>query len=342
MQSKLKLLACGLTAAATALPALAQAEITVTPLALKAAQDYQIQARYPEWSQAIEVGGFDPVISDRTPTRQSRLGPDGAGPRLSVWMSDMTALPGQTVTLYAQLDHADQGAPGLLDKGAEPIKVDRVTAEIIGEHSGVIGDPVVLEPGIAIPPLNSNASPIFSAQYTLPADKAPALGQAESLMVKTEAVLDGGDLRRAAGGFVYSNPAARLTGNITDRIVDGNLVMAIEMEVLAPGRIHMAGTAANDLGVPFAVAQAAGHFEPGIRTLELSFYGLAFHERAISGPVTLSSLALTSANGMPNAMAPLASDLHVTKPVIAAQFSALPFNDPLKLEAAARALASVK
>lgn len=41
-------------------------------------------------------------------------------------------------------------------------------------------------------------------------------------------------------------------------------------------------------------------------------------------------------------MAPLASDLHVTKPVIAAQFSALPFNDPLKLEAAARALASVK
>lgn len=341
MQSKLKLLACGLTAAATALPALAQAEISVTPLALKAAQDYQVQARYPEWSQAIEVGGFDPVISDRSPTRQSRMGPDGAGPRLSVWMSDMTALPGQTVTLYAQLDNADKGAPGLLDKGAEPIKVDSVSAEIIGEHTGSFGDVIVLRPAIQELPVG-NSSPIYSAQYTLPADKAPALGQAESLMVKTEAVLEGGDLRRAAGGFVYSNPAARLTGNITDRIVDGNLVMAIEMEVLAPGRIHMAGTAANDLGVPFAVAQNAGHFEPGIRTLELSFYGLAFHERAISGPVTLSSLALTSANGMPNAMAPLASDLHVTKPVVAAQFSALPFNDPLKLEAAARALASVK
>ena len=58
--------------------------------------------------------------------------------------------------------------------------------------------------------------------------------------------------------------------------------------------------------------------------------------------MTLSSLALTSANGMPNAMAPVVSNLHVSKPVIATQLTALPFNDAEKLQAATRALASIK
>ena len=344
MRNTIKMLACGLTAATVTLPGLAQGEPTITPLALQAAEDYRIHARYPEWSQAIELGGFDPVLSDRTPSRQSRLGPDGAGPRLSVWVSDMTALPGQTVTLYAQLDHAKRGAPGLLDQGEPPIKVLKVVAEIIGEHSGVLDEIVMQEPGtdVDLEPAPGDGGQIFVARYTLPSDKAPALGFAESLMVSTEAVLEGGELRRAAGGFVYSNPAARLTGKVTDRVVDGSLVMALEMEVLAPGRIHMAGTLADQLGAPFSVAQAAAYFEPGLRTLELSFYGLAFHDRAISGPVTLQSLALTSANGMPNAMAPVAGNLHVSQPVIPARLTALPFNDAEKLQAAERALVSIK
>lgn len=340
MRNTIKMLACGLSAAATTLPGLAQAEPTITPLALQAAQDYQLQARFPEWSQAIELGGMDPVLSDRTAHRQSRLGPDGAGPRLTVWASDMTALPGQTVTLHAQLDRVHTPKPSLLGSTRGAIAAERMTGEVIGEHSGSLGTVVYNDAGTGADSVAGDG--IYSASFTLDAAKAPALGYAESLMVSTEAVLEGGDLRRAAGGFVYSNPAARLTGKVSDRIADGNLVMAIEMEVLAPGRIHLAGTLADQLGAPFSIAQAAGHFEPGIRTLELRFYGLAFHERAISGPVTLSSLALTSANGMPNAMAPVVSNLHISKPVIATQLTALPFNDAEKLQAATRALASIK
>lgn len=340
MHSKIKLLACGLTAAATVLPTLAHAEATITPLALKAAQDYQFQARFPEWSQAIELGGMDPVLSDRTPNRQSRLGPDGAGPRLTVWTSDMTALPGQTVSLFAQLDRVQTGKPTLLGSTQGAVTAERMTGEVIGEHSGSFGSVSYNDAGEGADLVAGDG--IYSAAFRLDSARAPELGFAESLMVSTEAVLDGGDLRRAAGGFVYSNPAARLTGKITDAVINGNLVMQVEMEVLAPGRVHLAGTAADQLGVPFATAQAAGHFDKGLHTLDLRFYGLAFHERGISGPVTLASLALTSANGMPNAMAPVAGNLHVSKPVLAAQLTALPFNDPLKLEAAQRALASVK
>ena len=42
MRNTIKMLACGLSAAATTLPGLAQAEPTITPLALQAAQDLSL------------------------------------------------------------------------------------------------------------------------------------------------------------------------------------------------------------------------------------------------------------------------------------------------------------
>lgn len=337
MNNQTKILFGGLLSAALLLPGIAAAQIELQPLALRAAQNYQEQARYPEWSKVIEVGGVDPVLADRTPNRLTRQGPNGEAPALSIWNSSMIALPGETVVLYAQLEGL-QPLRSLLSSpaGARP----EILGEISGELSGALATVRYADDGRGPDLLAGDG--IYTARYARPVDQSPALGQAESLMLKVTAALPTGDQRVAVGGLVSSNPAARLTGKVVDRIENGNLVMAIELEVLAPGRIHLAGTAADAIGVPFATAQNAAWFDQGVHSLELSFYGLAFHERGISGPVALTSLALTSANGMPNAMAPVVSNLHLTGPLNLGQLNAAPFNDPQLLEAAGRALASVK
>lgn len=322
--------------AALLLPVLAGAEPAIQPLGLQAAGDYVRQARYPAWSAALDAGAVDPVIDGRVPTRQSRLGPNGAGPRLTVWASTVSALPGDSVTLYATLTSL-AGRPTLLEAAPAPgtaITGAAVSGQLTGLALGDLGTVTYRDDGAA--PDTVARDGVYTARYTLPTATAPALGQADSVMVTVSAVLDGGELRKAAGGFQFSNPAARLTGRYRERLQDGNLVIAAEVEALAPGRVHLAGTLADPRGQPFATAQAARTLAEGRQWLELAFYGLAFHDRGVAGAVRLSSVTLSSASGMPNALGPVLTDAFATRPYLPAQFTRLPFNEPALLEQARR------
>lgn len=334
----LHLMLCSLAVALLLLaPAAVRAGQDPVPLALQAAEDYRQRARYPEWSSALEAGAIDPLVDARTPTRQSRLGPDGAGPRLSVWNSAVSALPGESVTLYAALAHT-AAKRALLEAAPAPgtaVTDAQVTGELLARELGSLGTVAYRDDGVAPDTLAGDG--LYTARFTLPAAKAPALGRADSILVKVSALLADGDVRKAAGGLLFSNPAARLTGRYTDTLRDGNLVVAAEVEVLAPGRVHITGTLANAAGQPFASAQAARVLStPGRQWLELPFYGLAFHDRAVAGRVTLASVALASTNGMPNALGPVATNAHVSRAYSPAQFTAAPFNDPALLEQARR------
>lgn len=325
---------CTAVLLAAALPLLAQAQspadATVEPLALRAAQDYASQARYPQWSQALAVGGVDPVLDARVPTRQSRPGPDGAGPRLTVWASTISAEPRETVTLFASLEAA--AAPTLL--GTSRLKGARIAGELIGQQLGALGAVTYRDDGVAPDALAGDG--VHTAALTLPARPAPALGTADSVLVKVTATLPNQEVRQAAGGFQFSRPAARLTGRYTDALRNGNLVIAAEVEALAPGRVHVSGTLADAAGAPFASAQASRMLVAGTQWVELSFYGLAFHDRGISGPVQLASIALASTGSMPNALGPVATNAHTTRPYLLAQFTSRLFNDPALMEAAQR------
>lgn len=331
------LMLCSFAAALVLLaPAPARAEPAPRPLALQAAEDYRERARYPEWSSALEAGAADPLVDARTPTRQSRLGPNGAGPRLSVWSSTVSALPGESVTLYAALAHTATKR-ALLEAAPSPgtaVTDAQVTGELLARELGSLGTVRYRDDGVAPDTLAGDG--LYTASFTLPATRAPALGKADSVLVKVSALLADGDVRKAAGGVLFSNPAARLTGRYADSLRDGNLVIAAEVEVLAPGRVHLTGTLANAGGQPFASAQAARVLSTGRQWLELPFYGLAFHDRAIAGRVTLASVALASTNGMPNALGPVVTNAHVSKVYAPAQFTAAPFNDPALLEQARR------
>lgn len=315
------------------LPFAAQAQTAAEPLGLRAAQDYAQQARYPQWSQVLEAGAVDPVIDTRTPTRQSRLGPNGAGPRLTVWASTISAEPGERVTLFASLTQAASrsllAAPaGMAVTGA------RVEGELIGEQLGTLGTVTYRDDGAAPDTLAGDG--VYTAAFALPTTRAPALGTADSVMVKVAATLANDDVRKAAGGFQFSRPAARLTGRYSDIVRDGHLVVAAEVEALAPGRVHLSGTLADAAGAPFATAQAARELTTGKQWVELSFYGLAFHDRGVSGAVRLASVALASTGGMPNALGAVVTNAYVTKPYALAQFTARPFNDPALLDSARR------
>lgn len=315
---------------------LAPTEAPAKPLALQAAEDYAQQARYPEWSQALARGAADPLIEDRTPTRQYGRGPNGADPRLTVWASAVSARPGEAITLYATLANVKKASPlplGNLAK-APALGGAKVTGEIVTYRGDSIGTVAYLDGGIA--PDAKAGDGIYTARYPLPAAYAPALGQADSLMVKVEAVLADGEVRHAAGGFVFSNPSARLTGAFQDRAKNGNLVIAAEVEVLAPGRVHLAGTLADAAGRPFATAQTANDLQPGKHWMNLPFYGLAFHDRGLAGAFRLASVSLTSTQGMPNALGPVLTDAHTTAPYALAQLSDKPFGRPDLVDAARR------
>lgn len=317
-------------------PVLATAEPVAQPLALQAAADYAQLARYPQWSTALPAGAADPLLGDRVPTRQSRLGPDGAGPRLTVWASTVSALPGDSVTLYATLT-AVPGKPTLLEAApaaGSAVTGATVTGELAGRQLGTLGTVRYRDDGQA--PDSVAGDGLYTARYVLPTATRPALGQADSVMVTVSAALEGGELRKAAGGFQFSNPSARLTGRYADRVRDGNLVIAAEVEALAPGRVHLAGTLGDASGQPLATAQAAQALSAGRQWMELTFYGLAFHDRNAAGALTLASVALTSVGTMPNALGPVVTDAHRTRPYVLAQFTRAPYNDPALLEQARR------
>jgi hypothetical protein len=316
--------------AAMLLPALAQAQTAAEPLALNAALDYAERARYPQWSQALEAGAVDPVIDARLPTRQSRLGPNGAGPRLTVWASSVAAQPGETVLLFATL--TPTAAPGLF--AAPALTGARVTAELVGQRLGALGTVAYRDNGTGADALARDG--IYTAAVTLPASANLPLGTADSVMVKVTATLPNDELRQAAGGFQLSRPAARLTGRYQDAVRNGNLVIAAEVEALAPGRVHLSGTLADVTGAPFATAQTARVLAAGSQWVELSFYGLAFHDRGVTGPVQLASIALASADEMPNALGPVLTNAHTTQAYALPQFTARLFDDPALLDAARR------
>lgn len=176
---------------------------------------------------------------------------------------------------------------------------------------------------------------MWSAAFTLPEDRVPAL--AESFGVRVTAETAAGESLGTTGGFLVSRPHAALTGRFLDRVVDGDLVVAAEVEVREAGRFHLAGTLAAASGAPVAWAQTAAELAPGRHWLDLAFYGLALRERGVSGPYRLASAALSTTTSMPNALNDLVEDAHRTRAYPLARFHARPFGDP-GLERAAERL----
>lgn len=307
--------------ALAALPAAAQQLPKPGALALETAREYREQARYPESSRALKAGEEDPVRVKRTPTKQSRRGPEGAGPELAVWASAVSVEVGRPIDLFAEI--LTGGKPAL------PLEV---SAEIAGPAGEIVAQVAYRDDG-RTPDRRANDG-IWSARLLMPAGLEP--DGAAPYMVRATARLLDGDLRQSAGGFLYSNPSSRLTGRYRDAVRNGNLVVSAEVEVKQAGRFHLSGTLYSLAGEPVGTAQAAAHLEPGKHWIKLSFYGLMFHDRQVTGPYRLGSVALATAGRMPNALNDLVENAHVTRAYKLGVMTAKPFAEPKLLDSAAR------
>ena len=287
-------------------------------LARETAKEYLEQARYPKSSRALKQGEADPVRAKRQVNRVSRRGPDATEPTLSVWAAKVSFEKGQPVDLFATLETRG--------KALSAAGVAQVTGEIVDDSGAILTQIAYHDDGHGV----------WSARLSPEGLGGGGRALAASYMVRVRARLASGDLREAAGGFLYSDPAAHLTGHYRDFVRDGDLVIAAEVEVAEAGRFHLAGTLYTQAGEPLGTAQAASQLEPGRRWIELPFYGLMFHDRGVAGPYKLGTLALATTNRMPNALNDLVTDAYVTKSYRLQQMRDVPFERPALIEAAKR------
>ncbi len=307
----------------------AGAQATAEGFLRAAAADYRGQARYPTHSWALPSGQADPVAAERDPSPVTRRGPEGSGATLAVWAGAVSFEHPEPVDLYASLTLAGQA-----------VAVDRLRGEVVTEAGELVGTFEYLDDGRGAD--RQAGDGVYSAR--LGWVRPPEL--ADAYLVRVEAQGPQGLVLAAAGGFLYSRPWARLTGRYRDRLQDGNLVIAAEVEVTQAGRFHLAGTLAKVAGEPIGVAQNALAREPGRHWVELNFFGLMFHDRQAAGPYRLASLSLATTGGMPNALSRLVQNAHVTRPYRLRQLRSVPFGEPgllaaaqgLELEAARAAL----
>jgi hypothetical protein len=308
----------------------AAAAVAQTPdaglFARKTAEEYRQLARYPESSRVLPPGSQDPIRAKRLPTKQTVRGPEGQGPSLTVWASQVSVEVGRPVDLFAEL--AADGRPAL------PLEV---TGEVANEE-GIVAQVVYHDDG-RTPDVRADDG-VWSVRLVLPAGLEPE--SAASLMVRVKARLLDGDVREAAGGFLYSNPAAHLTGRYRDAVAGGNLIVGAEVVVREAGRFHLAGTLYTLQGEPIGTAQAAAQLEPGRHWIALSFYGLMFHDRNVAGPFRLGSLAFSTTSRMPNALNDLVENAFVTRPYRLAVMTARPYGDARLLDSAARLEAAAR
>jgi hypothetical protein len=301
-------------AAAVALPSVAQER---SWLAVETAREYKEQARFPESSRPLKAGEKDPVREKRTATQQTSRGPEGKGAALSVWAGAVSFEVGRPVRLFATIE--------------DGVALE-VSGEIVGEGGDLVATVAYADDGKGAD--RQAGDGIWSARLRMPAGLEPEL--AASYMVKVRSRLLDGDVRESVGGFLYSNPAAHLTGRYRDELRDGNLVIAAEVDVARAGRFHLAGTLTSLEGEPLGTAQAAAELEPGQQWIELSFYGLIFHDRKVAGPYRLGTVAFATTGGMPNALNDLVENAHVTRAWRVEQMTSRPFGNPRLLEAAGR------
>lgn len=289
-------------------------------VALESARDYEARARYPESSRALAVGEVDPIRAKRVPAPHSLKTPDVDG-LLTVWSSKVSFEAGEPVVLHV----------AVTDLPNEVIAKTRITGEVVDSDGHVLGKVVYRDRGWLD---EETGDGVFSGFFRFPVARVPEL--AESFLVKVRAEKPNGDVLKAASGFLYSNPHARLTGRYSEELADGNLVISAEVEVDRPGRFHLAGTLYDVTGRPVGWAQAARHLEPGTHTIPLSYFGLMFHETGAHGPFVLGSVALSTTSGMPNALNELAESPYRTRVYGLESFRAQPYGDAALLDAAQR------
>lgn len=285
-------------------------------LADRAAEDYRDRARFPPWSRPLPEGR-DPLREDRDVVPARSL-PPTLVPGLVIRTAKTGFVRPEPVVVHAVLQYEGQNVAAANLRGEIRDARDELVATLAFRDDGLGAD--------------EQAGDLDFAAEASPGQTADAWRGA--YLVSVAATTRQGELRAATTGFLYSAPLATATGRFRDSVVEGDLVLDVEIEVQQSSRFHVEATLADTAGAPLAWSQNAGSLEPGRHWFPLTFYGLALRESGRDGPYVVRSLALTTVDGIPNQKSELLRDPHRTRAYEALDFHGDPYEDPSLLEAA--------
>jgi hypothetical protein len=293
----------------------------VAAIGAQAAAEYRRRARYPRSAQPLLPDDVDPIVRDREVSAVESRGRNGAEPTLRVFPAAMGFESPEPAVVYAELTTRGR-----------PVSAREIRGTLMTERLEPLGDVAFHDDG------QDGDAVAGDGRYTVvfPGDKLGG-SLSTSYLVQVEATLDGDEPRKGAASFLYASPDAHLTGNYRDAVVDGSLVVGVEIEVTGAGRFHVEATLYGPDGVEkIAWAQAAQWLDPGTHWLDLAYFGLILRERGIDGPYVLRYVALSTATEMPNAKNRVVENAYWTGAYHASAFSDRPYDDPGLLEAARR------
>jgi hypothetical protein len=293
----------------------------VAAIGQQAAAEYRRRARYPRSAQPLLTDEADPIVRDREVSPVESRGRNGVEPILRVFPAAMSFESPEPAVVFAELTMRGR-----------PVAAREIHGTLTTESLEQLGAVVFRDDG------QGGDAVAGDGRHTavLPGE---ALGGrlSTSYLVQVVAVLGGDDDRRGATSFMYASPHGQLTGNYRDALVDGSLVVGVEIDVTEAGRFHVEATLYGPGGVEkVAWAQAAQWLEPGTHWLDLSYYGLILRERGIDGPYVLRWVALSTTTEMPNAKNRVVESPYATGPYSVTAFTDQPYDDPDLIEAARR------
>lgn len=294
----------------------------IAAVGVNAAADYRRRARYPRSAQPLAADEPDPIVRDREVSSVESRGRNGAEPTLRVFPAASSFESPEPAIVFAEVSSRGRAVRPKSIRGTLTTESLEPLAEVDFHDDGADGDAVAGD-----------------GRYTV-RFPGEALGGAlsTSYLVQVRAEIDGDDDgRKAAASFAYASPNGHLTGGYRDQLVDGSLVVGVEVDVAEAGRFHVEATLYGPDGADkIAWAQAAQWLEPGRHWLDLSYYGLILREHGVDGPYVLRYVALSTTTEMPNAMNRVVENPYTTASYRAAGFTDTPYDDPGLLEAAKR------
>lgn len=299
---------------------------SVPNLAEQAAEEYRRMAKYPAWSQPLANEGVNPILSERVPAIVRDRGAGENGPQLAVWSDDILAQKGGSISVYARIDSGNLIAAPQSGDWA-------LSAQLLNAPDSVLTEITLADNGRGADAIAGDG--IYSASIDVADEWLPAMGQAQSVAVRVSANSDDYELR-AMNGLLLSQPAAALTGDFRDAVVDGNLQIQAKVSVQQAGRFHLSAVLDTPLGEPAAFAQQSYELDAGEHWVALDVYGLILHELGAAVPLNVSAITLTTTQGMPNALGTVLTDVLTTAVRPLSAYTSKPFGRADLLDTAAR------
>jgi hypothetical protein len=277
------------------------------------ASGYRKRAEYPPWSYVVPAGR-DPVAEAATAPKTTAL--LAGAHKLVVALSSWSLIPDDTLTINASL--LDEAERPIAAQGGRAGLLNTATTGYLA-HVDLAPDKVGAVAGVwKVPP--------------------PEMVSGDPGLHRLQVIVSApnGDKLEAQTELLITVPGLRLTRRYRDQVVDGNLVIGVEVNATRRVRAHVAALLApvSILAGDRVYAQAAAFVDPGTSFLALTFHGHALHALGAPGPYRITSLVLQDTSSFPPARLPLEKNPYTTSVYPLSAFDDKPYGQPDLLELA--------